>query len=70
MTFNCSKCDLKQKLYFQDGKYQTPFSCNTLSCKSKTFTPDLKNTVTIDYQRIKIQEEIKDNTNEAGNKQF
>jgi DNA helicase MCM8 len=65
MVFKCTKCDLTQRIFFQDGKYSAPLSCVTLSCKSRTFNPDLKGAETTDFQRIKVQEQVNENVNEG-----
>eukprot|EP01117_Protostelium_nocturnum_P012324 TRINITY_DN4538_c0_g1_i1.p1 TRINITY_DN4538_c0_g1~~TRINITY_DN4538_c0_g1_i1.p1 ORF type:complete len:594 (+),score=185.27 TRINITY_DN4538_c0_g1_i1:244-1782(+) len=58
LSFTCSKCSSSIPVKFKDGKYKLPEKCDTQGCKSKTFTPDFNTAITIDSQRIKLQEQM------------
>ncbi|KAF0975071.1 hypothetical protein FDP41_005824 [Naegleria fowleri] len=66
MVFNCAKCGTKQKKHFRDGKFTLPTKCKSHSCKSRAFIPDRSTAVTVDWQRIKIQEISESDDHEAG----
>jgi DNA helicase MCM8 len=56
MDFYCTKCRGVITKDLPDGKYEPPIACDASGCKSKTFEPDRESAVTVDYQRIRIQE--------------
>lgn len=60
MEFCCSKCGSVVAKDLPDGKFDPPTSCESAGCRSKTFVPDRESAVTVDYQRIKLQEIIVD----------
>ncbi len=62
MRFMCAKCGLETLKYFPDGKYEPPASCG--GCKSKTIVPDRSNAITVDWQRVRLQEIATDDTRE------
>ncbi|KAL9642654.1 hypothetical protein ABK040_009733 [Willaertia magna] len=67
MIFTCQKCGAKQKCYFKDGQYNPPSKCNGLnSCKSKSFIPERNSAITLDWQKIRIQEIVEGDDYEAG----
>jgi DNA helicase MCM8 len=67
MIFECQKCHNKMLRYFVENTYNPPFQCKNKSCKSKKFEPDRYNAVTVDWQRIRIQEIVeKEEQHEAG----
>jgi DNA replicative helicase MCM subunit Mcm2 (Cdc46/Mcm family) len=43
---------------FSDGKYETPSCCSV--CKGKNLLPDRQSAVTVDWQRIRLQEIVSD----------
>eukprot|EP01112_Ceratiomyxa_fruticulosa_P012920 TRINITY_DN3601_c0_g2_i1.p1 TRINITY_DN3601_c0_g2~~TRINITY_DN3601_c0_g2_i1.p1 ORF type:complete len:728 (+),score=149.30 TRINITY_DN3601_c0_g2_i1:149-2332(+) len=65
MNFRCIKCNSIQTKHFTDGKYSHPIKCNIVGCKSRTFDPDRNSAITIDFQRIRLQEET-DQGKESG----
>eukprot|EP01134_Creolimax_fragrantissima_P001797 CFRG1797T1 len=68
MAFTCNSCGDSQAQYFTDGTYEVPQQCHTFECKGKIFTPERTsaNTVTIDYQTIRIQEMVASSKKESG----
>ena len=40
---------------FSDGIYTPPTGCNLDGCRSKSFTPQKKTALSIDWQKIRIQ---------------
>ena len=59
MNFICVKCGACTLQEFKDGKFNTPLKCCTFGCKGRVLVPDRSNsTVTIDWQKIKIQEKL------------
>jgi len=68
MDFECTKCGQIISKDMPDGKYEPPMQCEEGKCKSKTFEPKKETAVTVDFQRIKLQEIIEDETrwNAAG----
>eukprot|EP01103_Thecamoeba_quadrilineata_P010325 TRINITY_DN2192_c0_g2_i2.p1 TRINITY_DN2192_c0_g2~~TRINITY_DN2192_c0_g2_i2.p1 ORF type:complete len:637 (-),score=120.88 TRINITY_DN2192_c0_g2_i2:248-2158(-) len=49
----------------KDGRYLPPASCLTPQCKSKTFIPRRSDALTVDWQKIKVQE-VDDDSKGAG----
>lgn len=41
---------------FEDGLYDTPTSCPESGCRGRTFQPDRDRVVTVDWQKLKLQE--------------
>jgi DNA helicase MCM8 len=68
MKFTCAKCKAKQHIFLNDGKFVTPTKCLNLLCKSKIFLPDRSSAITVDWQKIRIQEIIENDysQHEAG----
>jgi DNA replicative helicase MCM subunit Mcm2 (Cdc46/Mcm family) len=64
MTFVCAKCGYECKRHLPDGKYEPPSSC--LGCKSKSLVPDRSTAVTVDWQRVRLQEIVTDDSREEG----
>jgi len=58
MTFRCGKCDQLVRCYFEDGKFRYPSRCGTLKCNSKTFIPQRSTAINVDWQKIRIQEQL------------
>lgn len=56
MQFQCSRCAALQNLSFNDYKYAVPASCPTDRCRSRSFLPQRDTALTVDWQRIRIQE--------------
>ncbi|KNC52686.1 DNA-dependent DNA helicase and ATPase [Thecamonas trahens ATCC 50062] len=66
MDFVCTKCDGVIGMDFVDGKYSPPLSCGLDGCKSKTFEADRASALTVDWQKVRIQEILDDSNYEAG----
>ena len=68
LAFKCVVCATLQVLALQDGKYTLPTRCTSEDCCSRSFVPmrGSKLTETIDWQTIRIQEIVNDETREAG----
>ncbi|XP_065834436.1 DNA helicase MCM8-like [Oscarella lobularis] len=67
MAFSCNKCSTEQVMTLTDGKYSVPSKCPA-SCRSSSFNPlrNSKDTRTIDWQMIRVQELMSDDVREAG----
>lgn len=63
--FECFKCGVHMPMKFTDGIFQWPESCPTLRCRNKNFELRRETAVTVDYQKIKLQE-IDDEGGEPG----
>ena len=48
---------------FSDGKYETPPCCSI--CKGKNMLPDRQSAVTVDWQRIRLQEIVTDENRQS-----
>jgi DNA helicase MCM8 len=68
MAFDCTKCKGSQVVHFLDGKYNYPTKCSTKGCGAKSFEPNRTSyqTITVDSQSLKIQENTNDNSNDLG----
>ena len=68
MAFSCNVCSDTRVMTFEDGKFTLPVKCRTSGCKSKTFQAEKEHpdTITIDYQKIKLQEKLVDEMSDAG----
>ncbi|KND03322.1 uncharacterized protein SPPG_02368 [Spizellomyces punctatus DAOM BR117] len=68
MSFICSHCDEIQTVKFMDGQYKTPSKCVRYGCQSRKFTPERgpENAVSVDWQRIRLQEKLADNQIDSG----
>ncbi|KAG5857422.1 hypothetical protein ANANG_G00019300 [Anguilla anguilla] len=68
MAFDCNACGDVQSLPLTDGKFATPTKCLQAECHGRSFTPNRSSpfTLTVDWQSIKIQEQISDDQREAG----
>ncbi|KAK5581664.1 hypothetical protein RB653_001701 [Dictyostelium firmibasis] len=59
MQFICVKCSTRTPTqYFTEGKVTFPSNCLGNGCKGKIFEPDRSTAVTIDWQKIRIQEDV------------
>ena len=60
MAFSCANCQSETIEHFDDGKYRLPSKCSQIGCKSRSFVPlrESPQTITIDWQRIKLQEKL------------
>ncbi|CAE7190050.1 Mcm8 [Symbiodinium sp. KB8] len=57
MAFQCAKCRVSVQCRFDQGKFEPPTRClATRGCRSSKFEPLRDSAVTVDWQRIKIQE--------------
>ena len=66
MDFVCTKCEAVIGMDFVDGKYSPPLLCGIDGCKSKSFDADRSSAVTLDWQKVRIQEILDDSNYEAG----
>ncbi|EAL65948.1 MCM family protein [Dictyostelium discoideum AX4] len=58
MQFICNKCSTRTPTqYFTEGKVTFPSNCLNHGCRGKIFEPDRSTAVTIDWQKIRIQED-------------
>ena len=48
---------------FVDGKYETPTCCSI--CKGKSLQPNRQSAVTVDWQRIRLQEIVSDESRQT-----
>ncbi|KAI8915900.1 DNA replication licensing factor MCM8 [Gorgonomyces haynaldii] len=67
LAFTCQKCQAEQTLVLAEGKIKMPERCGR-GCKSKQFLPQLnsQSTVSVDYQKIRIQEKLTDDQVDSG----
>ncbi|XP_075639041.1 putative DNA helicase MCM8 isoform X2 [Castanea sativa] len=66
MSFDCAKCKTEITRIFPDGKFSPPQSCDLYGCKSKNFNPIRSTALTIDFQKIRLQELLKPEDHEEG----
>ena len=68
LAFECAVCAEVQVLTLQDGKYRVPTRCLSDECRSRTFSPlrGSRLTETIDWQSVRLQEVVSDDSREAG----
>lgn len=60
MEFACMKCGERVTKDLPDGKYEPPSQCENGKCKSRLFEADKKSALTVDFQRVKLQEIVED----------
>eukprot|EP00457_Paulinella_chromatophora_P001820 gb/GEZN01001822.1/.p1 GENE.gb/GEZN01001822.1/~~gb/GEZN01001822.1/.p1 ORF type:complete len:773 (+),score=94.11 gb/GEZN01001822.1/:218-2536(+) len=65
MIFECGVCRLKLFRHFPDGCFTPPTACEG-KCKSRSFTPQRKSALTIDWQQIRVQEILSDKQRDQG----
>ena len=58
LAFECVSCGHVQSVYQPSGKFVQPLNCSEKSCRGRRFAPVRSHdrTITVDYQRVKIQE--------------
>ncbi|CAN6581092.1 unnamed protein product [Malus baccata var. baccata] len=66
MDFDCVKCKTSITRMCPDGKFSPPTTCDLNGCKSRNFDPIRLTAVTIDFQKIRIQELLKPEDHEEG----
>ncbi|KAJ3669148.1 hypothetical protein LUZ60_011098 [Juncus effusus] len=66
LDFSCAKCGTVITRAFNDGKFSPPSNCVIQGCKSRTFTPIRSNCKLIDFQKIRVQEMLKNESHEEG----
>ena len=68
LAFECAVCAERQVIMLQDGKYKVPTRCVSDECRSRSFTPlrGSQLTETIDWQSVRLQEVVSDDSREAG----
>ena len=66
VDFKCAKCGAVQTQAFEEGKFEPPKSCAGGVCRARKFLVERETAVTVDYQRIKVQEMQDDKQAEAG----
>lgn len=69
MRFSCTKCLTSQIMFFQDGKYVEPIKCVNRTCRSRRFNPDRSTAMTVDWQKIRIQEIVEDDASSMMNQE-
>ncbi|KAI9340418.1 Minichromosome maintenance deficient 8 [Zopfochytrium polystomum] len=68
LAFSCSSCQTIQEVKQIDGKFKPPVRCTMTGCRGKNFAAERSSpqTVTSDWQRIRIQEKLPDNQLDSG----
>ncbi|KAL3531896.1 hypothetical protein ACH5RR_005417 [Cinchona calisaya] len=66
MTFVCARCGTNIVRDFPDGKFSPPSVCIIQGCKSRNFDPIRSTARPIDFQKIRIQELLKNEHHEEG----
>ncbi|CAK9114454.1 DNA helicase MCM8 (Minichromosome maintenance 8) [Durusdinium trenchii] len=56
MDFRCPKCSELITKSMGDGKFQPPTHCESEGCKAKIFKAEKPSAVTVDFQKIRLQE--------------
>ena len=64
MKFMCSKCGVETPQRMAEGKFEAPACCP--QCKSKSLLPDRSGAVTADWQKVRLQEIVTDESREDG----
>eukprot|EP01133_Synstelium_polycarpum_P015356 gene15356-18215_t len=57
MDFTCVSCSACVTKHFSEGRVSLPTACSNYGCKGKNFDPIRSSAVTVDWQRIRIQED-------------
>ncbi|KAG5184900.1 MCM2/3/5 family-domain-containing protein [Tribonema minus] len=60
--FECARCGAVQARRFAEGKFAPPVRCVGANCKARTFELLRETAVTVDYQRLRLQEIEGDST--------
>jgi DNA helicase MCM8 len=66
VDFKCAKCGSVMTQAFDEGKFEPPQSCASSTCRARKFLVERQTAVTVDFQRIKLQEMQDTNEHEAG----
>lgn len=68
MAFTCTKCNTLIVIPLPDGKFTAPTQCTSKGCRCKLFLPERYSaqTETVDFQKIRIQEIMEDESLESG----
>jgi DNA helicase MCM8 len=66
MKFICSKCNSEAWSPCPDGKLEPPSACRNSHCRSRSMIADKSNAITVDWQKIRLQEIIDDDHREEG----
>lgn len=67
MVFECIKCGYRDRTNVPDGKYIPPEFCrNPGGCGGKNFLPDRSSAITVDWQKLRIQELASEEQREEG----
>ena len=67
MSFTCVKCNGTQIMTFAAGKYTHPTKCEAYGCRGRILTPCRNaQSKTVDWQRIRVQEDLTDDALDAG----
>jgi DNA helicase MCM8 len=68
IVFTCNTCQETVVHMLEDGKYSMPSKCPREGCKSHHFTiqRDHEKTLTVDSQRLKLQEKLSDASMDTG----
>eukprot|EP00045_Choanoeca_perplexa_P018281 m.285228 g.285228 ORF g.285228 m.285228 type:complete len:2456 (+) comp17771_c0_seq2:81-7448(+) len=68
LAFICNRCGSQVIEKLSEGRFSSPSKCTTDGCKGRSFTPNraAKETITIDFQTLRLQEVVEDEEREAG----
>jgi DNA replicative helicase MCM subunit Mcm2 (Cdc46/Mcm family) len=66
VDFKCAKCGSTMTQSFDEGKFEPPQSCASSTCRARKFVVERHTAVTVDFQRIKVQELQDSKESEAG----
>eukprot|EP00475_Leptophrys_vorax_P015224 TRINITY_DN21590_c0_g2_i1.p1 TRINITY_DN21590_c0_g2~~TRINITY_DN21590_c0_g2_i1.p1 ORF type:complete len:623 (-),score=135.43 TRINITY_DN21590_c0_g2_i1:761-2629(-) len=66
MDFQCSKCGKKVFKRFPDGRFEPVASCANKKCRNRNMIPERSSAVTIDWQRIRVQEIVGEDDTDVG----
>jgi len=58
MPFLCTKCQQETVMYFDHGEYAAPPKCSAQGCRSRTLEAVPSLATTVDWQCIKLQEQL------------
>ncbi|GAM24728.1 hypothetical protein SAMD00019534_079030, partial [Acytostelium subglobosum LB1] len=66
MSYKCPLCSTVQLKYFNEGRTSMPTSCVGYDCPSKSFEPLRSTAVTVDWQKIRLQEDADQKDQKSG----
>jgi len=56
MDFSCAKCEEVITKSMSEGRFSPPTHCESEGCKGRVFKPDKPSAITVDHQKVRIQE--------------